>query len=447
MSSPSEVQPAERRRTPRKKINEIVYMSLSQGNGGIVLDVSEGGLGFHTARPIETGEPISFRFSVERLGSLEVFGKLAWRDGSGKSGGVQFTKLPEALHHQILAWVDHSSLETARARPSPRRDVAVGFPSEEKALTSGKPLLVASRVLVEKKAAIPKTKMFLCGVIAAILLDCFMIVRVQRYAQNQTNEQVAAERNRSVVASRTVFQQVDAGLRGKAELLSTLAAMTPDKDSSIQDSIENPLIDDGSDLIAWADGKNQVSALFTSDRSMTAGTAEAMLVSSLRAEKSADWWFAGGKLYEVALESAHHEPLGHDRTGTIVVGRRIDRKQAQDLADILGSQVAFTSEGKIIESTLNFYGEQELSQQLQSASGSGQVKIDQTRFDVTSMKLTEGAGPPVELLILKSDDATAGALNRGRRLLSQLAEVQTAIVLALTVFGFVALRRKSSVTT
>jgi hypothetical protein len=219
--------------------------------------------------------------------------------------------------------------------------------------------------------------------------------------------------------------------------------MAPDNDSSIQDSIENPLIYDGSDLIAWADGMNQVSALFTSDRSMTAATAETMLIGSLRAEKSADWWFADGKLYEVALESVHHEPLGHDRSGTIVVGRRVDRKQAQDLADIMGSQAAFTSAGKIIESTLNPYEEQELSQRLQSDSGIGQVQIDQTRFDVNSMKLSEGAGRDVELFILKSGDAAAGAQKRAGRLLNQLVEVQIAIVVVLTVFGFVAVRRSS----
>src|ERR1700691_5046726 len=108
-TSASEMRAEERRHNPRKKLNELIYISLLQGNGGIVLDVSEGGLGFHTVSPIGPAEPIAFRFSAASMGSVEALGKLVWRDGTGKSGGLQFTKLPDALQTQISLWLNHSS--------------------------------------------------------------------------------------------------------------------------------------------------------------------------------------------------------------------------------------------------------------------------------------------------------------------------------------------------
>lgn len=444
MNSASEIQVAERRRTPRTKLNQIIYISLRQGNGGIVLDVSEGGLGFHAVRPIEPGDPRAFRFSVEPLGKTEIVGKLAWKDASGKSGGVQFTNLPDALHDQISGWLDRPSYEASHSESiAGPGEVKKRFPSEETPALTEKPRLVQPRVVPAKRARGRRTRMFVCASIVAIAINCLMAVRVHRFAEKETNERLAAETSQSALASRTVFDQVDSGLAREADLLSTLAAMTPDDESAIQTSIENALINDGSDLIAWADGTNEISALYTSDRSMTAATAEQMLIGSLRAEKSADWWFADGRLYQVALESVHHEPLGHDRSGTIVVGRRIDQKQTQNLADILGSQAAFTYQGKLIESTLNLYDEGDLSQQLQRNALINEIQIGQKRFHVSSIGLTDDTRPEVKLLILKPEDEIAGERNRGNRLLGQLVEVQTAILLGLLAFGIAALWREN----
>jgi len=442
MTSASEIRPEERRHNPRKKLHELIYISLRQGNGGIVLDVSEGGLGFHTARPIELGEPIAFRFSVEALACVEVFGKLAWRDGSGKSGGLEFTNLPVALHDQILLWLDHPASSASRIpKMLSHTEVIEGFPSEKKPAIHQKPRVVAPVVI--RRGLRLRGKMILCMALAAIGLNCLMAARIHQFGRNRANERLATGKSKSEFASRAVFEQLEADLGRKADLLSTLAAMTPDNDSTIQSSIENPLINDGSDLIAFADGTNQVAALYTSDRGMTPATVQEMLIDSLRQARSSDWWFADGKLYQVALASVHHEPLGHDRSGTVILGRRVDRKQVQDLADILGSQVAFTYAGKIVESTFNPYDEQELSQKLQIQSAPTEVQIGRNQFTLDSMKLTDGNRPVLGLMILQQHEETAGFENRGSRLLLRLVEGESIIVIALAGFALVTLRKRN----
>ena len=72
--------PEERRHDARVKLNHLAYIRLQSGNGGIVLDVSQSGLGFHAAGPIETDELIRFRLSVKPVDQLEATGELAWND-------------------------------------------------------------------------------------------------------------------------------------------------------------------------------------------------------------------------------------------------------------------------------------------------------------------------------------------------------------------------------
>ena len=94
----------ERRLCRRKPLEQLAYISLASDNGGIVLDVSEGGLGFHAVAPVEAGEPIHFRFPVRPVAGIEVVGEVVWKDETGKSGGLRFTHLPDEVREQIRIW-------------------------------------------------------------------------------------------------------------------------------------------------------------------------------------------------------------------------------------------------------------------------------------------------------------------------------------------------------
>jgi hypothetical protein len=97
---------SERRKFPRKKPDQLSYVNLENDNGGMLLDLSESGLGFHVVSPLNApDEKIRFWFSVKSIDRIEASGHLIWADAARKSGGVKFVDLPESALKQIRAWL------------------------------------------------------------------------------------------------------------------------------------------------------------------------------------------------------------------------------------------------------------------------------------------------------------------------------------------------------
>ena len=99
----------ERRLNKRKTLERLTYIDLPSNNGGIVTDVSEGGLGFHAVAAVGNGGPVHFSFSA---GSQRIAGagELMWTDAQGKIGGLRFTELPAEIREQIRSWPLESNL-------------------------------------------------------------------------------------------------------------------------------------------------------------------------------------------------------------------------------------------------------------------------------------------------------------------------------------------------
>jgi hypothetical protein len=100
--------PDERRLSIRKTPEHLSYLSLPSDNGGIVLDISEGGLRFQAIAPVEADGPIHFRFSIDSATRIKAIGELAWKDDSGKIGGLRFIQLPDETREQIRVWAGQS---------------------------------------------------------------------------------------------------------------------------------------------------------------------------------------------------------------------------------------------------------------------------------------------------------------------------------------------------
>ena len=80
----------ERRQLPRTAIDRLAYIHIEPDNGGIVLNLSDEGLCFHSFAPVERNG--LFRFSLlEHNRRISVSGQLAWTDEIQKIGGVRFT--------------------------------------------------------------------------------------------------------------------------------------------------------------------------------------------------------------------------------------------------------------------------------------------------------------------------------------------------------------------
>lgn len=115
----------DRRQTPRMKVTGLAYVNLGPDNGGIILDISEGGLCFRSTGPVEQTETIRFWYSARshqimarqveaqtrgasRL--IEAGGELAWTDESRKKGGLRFTNLSAEDREQIREWIGQPEL-------------------------------------------------------------------------------------------------------------------------------------------------------------------------------------------------------------------------------------------------------------------------------------------------------------------------------------------------
>jgi PilZ domain len=113
----------------------MTYIDLDSGNGGIILNISEGGLAVQAARAlIEDDLPcLRFRFSHSENWITEK-GVIAWKSKSKKMAGVQFVDLSERSRIQISKWISTGASRN-KADQGKDRSVAVqalpGAPSRD----------------------------------------------------------------------------------------------------------------------------------------------------------------------------------------------------------------------------------------------------------------------------------------------------------------------------
>jgi hypothetical protein len=112
---------ADRRQNPRTKLVEIAYIGMGPENGGLVLDVSEGGLSFHSVAPIQREEKVQFLLSLRGHSRIEGTGEVVWTNNIGTVCGLKFTSLsPGALEH-LNNWTSQSTASTPiRTRITPQ---------------------------------------------------------------------------------------------------------------------------------------------------------------------------------------------------------------------------------------------------------------------------------------------------------------------------------------
>ena len=83
----------------------MAYVELGQDNGGILLNLGEGGLAVQSALAFRATEVPELRFQVPQLrGWLSARGRIAWMSENKTVAGVQFLELPEASRLEIRKW-------------------------------------------------------------------------------------------------------------------------------------------------------------------------------------------------------------------------------------------------------------------------------------------------------------------------------------------------------
>jgi len=121
----------ERRHSPRIKPEGLLYLKLGPENGGIILDLCEGGLCFRVVAPVEAGEPLTFSLSLAPAKRFRATGELAWTDQSRKTGGLHFTSLPATARHQLKAWLEQHGLAALQIAAMEELEISTDAPATE----------------------------------------------------------------------------------------------------------------------------------------------------------------------------------------------------------------------------------------------------------------------------------------------------------------------------
>lgn len=131
----------ERRSHVRRRVLSLEYIDLGSFNGGILLNLSEGGMYVQAVAGL-SGEDlpeISFRLPDSTY-IVKTSAQLAWTGESKKDAGMKFVNLPEEARLKIREWValEHPPLEgvnkpeTKIASPRKKNDRLIEMPAQSK---------------------------------------------------------------------------------------------------------------------------------------------------------------------------------------------------------------------------------------------------------------------------------------------------------------------------
>lgn len=102
---------SERRIHPRRVLYSPEYLDMGVDNGGVVVNLSEGGLAFQAVSPVASQSEIPLSFSLGPGYRIDVRARVVWVNAEGKLGGAVFGKLSKDSHSLIREWLAKSDAE------------------------------------------------------------------------------------------------------------------------------------------------------------------------------------------------------------------------------------------------------------------------------------------------------------------------------------------------
>jgi hypothetical protein len=144
----------------QKKPDQLVYLELGAGNGGMLLSISGDGFRFRAVSPVRAAGTMPFAFSLDGKHRLAGSGTVEWLEEDGKSGGMRFAEVSEEFHAALTGWLacdsQQSSLgrEVTPAAAEPldtmekiRQELRAGYPPSSRAAepTVAPPVLASSQ--------------------------------------------------------------------------------------------------------------------------------------------------------------------------------------------------------------------------------------------------------------------------------------------------------------
>lgn len=107
----------DRRAQVRQAVRSLAYVELGDGNGGVALNISEGGIAIQAVMALNGDDLPAIRIQLAHAKKqIEARGRVAWTSNLRRLAGVEFADLSDESRIQIREWI---SLESADLRPIP----------------------------------------------------------------------------------------------------------------------------------------------------------------------------------------------------------------------------------------------------------------------------------------------------------------------------------------
>jgi signal transduction histidine kinase/CheY-like chemotaxis protein len=246
------------------------------------------------------------------------------------------------------------------------------------------------------------------GLTAATLL--IVSYSVRKRVRGSIREDV-----RNSVTNYQSFQaQQEETLKKSADLLANLpnvrALMTTEDAVTIEDASADVWKLSGSDLLVLANRTGSVVALRASASGLNSAMAQGLLRQSLNRNDSKNWWFGGGRLYEVWIQPIYFGSPSEDLTiGLLAVGHEVNQRAASEFASVASSEVVFSFQDAPVAGTLSPTLQSELAGQIREHEHSltadvQEIQLGSELYLAKTVKLSPDGGPVVSLTVLKSFD-------------------------------------------
>src|SRR5215813_13288136 len=102
-----------RRRCPRHALRSLAYVTLDQGNGGIIRDLTDSGIAVQAVGALRAHQEVRLRFDLlsPRV-RVETCGRVAWADPSGQAG-IEFYEITPRTRRALRDWLLTQMLSAA----------------------------------------------------------------------------------------------------------------------------------------------------------------------------------------------------------------------------------------------------------------------------------------------------------------------------------------------
>jgi len=228
----------------QKKPDQLVYLELGVGNGGMLLTISEDGFRFRAVTPVRANTNMPFAFSLDGRNRLEGEGTVEWVEEDGKSGGMRFTEVSPEFHATLGAWLnsDVSHQAGREVTPEPatpldtmekiRQELRAGYPQRPAEVT---PTARASEQKFEPRISPPT--------IARRNVSEKSSPDKNLPGKNVAEESLPAQKPKPTIFARTpekISESKEPSTASRLFPLSSARATTPEKPATVSSAFLKP---------------------------------------------------------------------------------------------------------------------------------------------------------------------------------------------------------------